>query len=212
MFLSFSFILPSLQLFSCQASHPALLSLPIHSNIVSLCSESLFVPKLSSIQSCFSFRLFLSLPPVYTRSLLASFPLIPVPSFSLFFFSPSFYCILLTSHLHSFLCSFLTYCTHLHLNLYMHTSTPFFSFLMLLLIPSFFPIFILHRITLKTERRNRTNSSQFLPWVLPFKWILTQQLLISHYPFIALFHLSVHPFIPVPSFMTGLSADINQLR
>lgn len=30
--------------------------------------------------------------------------------------------------------------------------------------------------------------------------------------FIALFHLSVHPFIPVPSFMTGLSADINQLR
>lgn len=51
-----------------------------------------------------------------------------------------------------------------------------------------------------------------LLWVLPFKWILTQQLLISCYLFFALFHLSVHPFIPGPGFMTGLSADINQLR
>lgn len=38
-------------------------------------------------------------------------------------------------------------------------------------------------------------------------------LLIPHYPFIAfLLHSPIHPFIAVPGFMTGLSADRNQLR
>lgn len=65
-----------------------------------------------------------------------------------------------------------------------------------------------------TESKTEQPPFRVLPWVLPFKWILTQLLLIPYHHFnvFCFFHLSIHPFIPVPSFMTGLSADINQLR
>lgn len=64
----------------------------------------------------------------------------------------------------------------------------------------------------KPQLRHGEETEQSFLGVLPFKWILAQPLLIPRYPSIAFIHLSIHPFIPVPSFMTGLSADINQLR
>lgn len=82
--------------------------------------------------------------------------------------------------------------------------------------PSFFPSSRCFCSNMKPPfgYRDKTELTppESFPWVLPLKWILTQPLLIPHYPFIAFFHLFVHAFIPGPSVMTGLSADMNQLR
>lgn len=110
---------------------------------------------------------------------------------------------------------------HLHLYDLSHPSSspPLHPHLLLRLSPSLlmFPSLppsthpSLHPVVEATDKTQR----RIPPLVLPFKWILTQLALIPHYPLIVLgffFHPSIHPFIPAPSFMTRLSADINQLR
>lgn len=112
--------------------------------------------------------------------------------------------------------------SHLHLNLCTFTSTlPSSSspsiilnvvFHPSLIHPSFNTLIPSDQTGSHSEETEQT-SFRIRPWVLPFKWILTQPLLVLCHPLIAFFfHQTIHPFIPVPSFMTGLSADINQLR